>query len=328
MQQPEHPLPNNNAPPGGLPAVKPPSGRFILQLFLIPGLIVVGLIIVFSFGSLAWVGSSSPESFLSRLDNSNPDIRWRAAHELAQVLKRPESLELASNPDFALDIAERLTKALAELEQAEESAKTELGKKLQEISTSKLTPQEKTGQEDQAALTAWRKLRPQRDLVLFLTSSLGDFTIPIGVHVLRTIAMKDKSAEIKGLSLRRRRAVWALANLGNNMQTRYFGKGAAGAVKALNGEQKHKVLDRLATIAGGSSERAKLAHYTYDVLANKAPPRVDEILAFCAESDDVFLREETALALNFWNGPLTEQTLLKLSRDDGHGHFIRVTEAD
>src|SRR5713226_4433089 len=129
MHQPDQPRPSNNdLPPGpasGLPAVKPPSGRFILQLFLIPGLIVVGLICVFSFGSLAWVGSSSPESFLSRLDNPNPDIRWRAAHELAQVLKRPESLELASNPDFALDIAERLSKALTELEQAEDNAKQE-----------------------------------------------------------------------------------------------------------------------------------------------------------------------------------------------------------
>jgi hypothetical protein len=327
MQQPEQSKPsNNNLPPGGLPAVKPPSGRFILQLFLIPGLIVVGLICVFSFGSLAWVGSSSPESFLNRLDNSNPDIRWRAAHELAQVLKRPESLELASNPNFALDIAERLTSALAELEQAEDKAKKELGIKLSEIARSNLSSEEKIKQEEQAALAAWRKLRPQRDLVLFLTSSLGDFTIPVGVHVLGTIAMKDKSAEIKGLSLRRRRAVWALANLGNNMQTRYFGKGATEERKPLSADQKSKVLERLAAIATGSSERAKAAHYAYDVLTGKAPSEVDKILAMCAKSDDVFLREETAVALNFWDGPLTLPTLVLLSRDDGHGQMIRVNE--
>jgi hypothetical protein len=329
MQQPDQPVPSNHAAAqGGLPAVKPPSGRFILQLFLIPGLIVVGLIVVFSFGSLAWVGSSSPESFLSRLDNPNPDIRWRAAHELAQVLKRPESLELASNPDFALDIAERLTKALTELEQAEENAKKELGARLSEISRSNLPTEEKNKQEEQASLAAWRKLRPQRDLVLFLTSSLGDFTIPIGVHVLRTLAMKDTSAEVKGLSLRRRRAVWALANLGNNMQQRYFGKDSSEDIKVLSADQKKKVLDRLAKIAGGTGDRAKAAHYTYDVLTNKAPAEVDKILALCARSDDIFLREETALALNFWNGPLTEPTLVLLARDDGHGQMIRVTEAD
>jgi hypothetical protein len=327
MQQPQQPTPSNNAG-HGLPAVKPPSGRFILQLFLIPGLIVVGLICVFSFGSLAWVGSSSPDSFLSRLDNPNPDIRWRAAHELAQVLKRPESLELASDPDFALDIAERLGKAVTELEQAEENAKRELGAKLADISKTNLSPDEKAKQGEQAAIAAWRKLRPQRDLVLYLTSTLGDFTIPVGVHVLGNLAMKDQGAEIKGLSLRRRRAVWALANLGNNMQTRYFGKNASEEAKPLSAEQKKKVIDRLAKIAEGSSERAKLALYAHNVLTQHTPSGVDKILSLCAKSDDVFLREETAVALNFWDGPLTVPTLLLLARDDGHGHMIRVTDAD
>ena len=76
----------------------------------------------------------------------------------------------------------------------------------------------------------------------------------------------------------------------------------------------------------GTSERARTAHYTHNVLTNKAPAQVDKILALCAKSDDIFLREQTALALNFWNGPLTEPTLLLLARDDGHGQMIRVTE--
>src|ERR1700678_4003519 len=91
----------------GLPPVKPPSGRFIVQLFLIPGLIVLCLVLVFLFGGMAWVGSTSPQSILQKLDNSNPDVRWRGASDLAQVLQRPESIELASNVDFALDIAVR-----------------------------------------------------------------------------------------------------------------------------------------------------------------------------------------------------------------------------
>src|SRR5207249_7780493 len=61
--QPESPAPSNNDAPAGLPPVKPPSARFIVQLFLIPGLIVAGLVFVFVFGGLSWVGTSTPESF-------------------------------------------------------------------------------------------------------------------------------------------------------------------------------------------------------------------------------------------------------------------------
>jgi len=323
------PLSSSHNPPAGLPPVKPPSGRFIVQLFLIPGLIVAGLVIVLAFGGLIWVGSSTPESFLARLDNPNPDIRWRAAHELAQVLKRPESLELASNPDFALELAERLQKALALLEQAEDTTKNELGEVLTKIqSDTALSEDEKAKRQDEAALAAWHKLGPQRNFVLFLTSCLGDFTIPVGVHVLSTIAMKDKSAEIKGLSMRRTRAVKALANLGNNMQRHYFGKDATAEIKVLSAEQKTTILDKLAKAAAGTGDRAKMAHYAHDVLLQKEPSKVDVVLAYCAKSEDIYLREWVALALNFWDGDLVEPTLLQLSKDDGHGRWIMVTEAD
>ena len=147
--------PNNHSVPLGLPSVNPPSGRFILQMFLIPGLIVAGLVAVLAFGGLIWVGHSTPESFLVRLDNPNPDIRWRAATELAQVLKRPESLELASDPDFALDIAWRLHKANEELAKAEENTKKELGQTLKTIGADKsLNSEARQQKENDAALAA------------------------------------------------------------------------------------------------------------------------------------------------------------------------------
>jgi len=49
--------------------------------------------------------SHTPEHFLKDLDNLNPEIRWRGAHDLAQVLKRPESLALASNPKTPQPVA-------------------------------------------------------------------------------------------------------------------------------------------------------------------------------------------------------------------------------
>jgi hypothetical protein len=321
--------PSSHNPTRGLPPVKPPSGKFILQMFLIPLLIVGGLVIVLIFGGLIPVGSSTPESFLTRLDNPNPDIRWRAAHELSQVLIRPESLELASDPDFALDLAERLQKALDSLEQAEYAAKNELGKVLDQIENdTTLSRDDKATRQDQAALAAWNKLRADRNFVLFLTSCVGEFTIPVGVHVLSSIAMKEKSAEMKGLSLRRRRAVWAFASLGNNMRQHYLGINADANTKVLTAQQKDAILEKLGKTAAATGDRAKMAHYAYDVLLQKEPAKVDVVMEFCAKSDDIYLRELVALALNFWDGDLVEPTLLMLSKDNGHGKWIAVTEVD
>src|SRR5205823_12763934 len=97
--QAEAPQPSENSEsPKGLPPVTPPSGRFIAQLFLVPGLIVaVAVVIVMVVSSL--VGSShKAEVFLRKLDSANADVRWRGAHELAQVLTPPERLAPASDP--------------------------------------------------------------------------------------------------------------------------------------------------------------------------------------------------------------------------------------
>jgi hypothetical protein len=71
-----------------------------------------------------------------------------------------------------------------------------------------------------------------------------------------------------------------------------------------------------------------MAGYAFGVLTNKLPHAVDKALAECADHEDIFLREEVAMALNFWEGPLTEPTLLKLSRDKGQGKRIRDLEVD
>ena len=84
----------------GLPPVVAPSGRFIAQLFLVPGLIVAAAVVVLLAFSWLAGGRRSPEAFLRDLDSTNPDIRWRTASDLAQVLRRDP--ELASNADFGL----------------------------------------------------------------------------------------------------------------------------------------------------------------------------------------------------------------------------------
>ena len=81
-------------PGKGLPPVAPPSGRFIAQLFLVPGLIVlVSVLLLMMFHGL-FGGSQTAEQYLRQLDSDNPDIRWRAASDLSQAIERSESLDL------------------------------------------------------------------------------------------------------------------------------------------------------------------------------------------------------------------------------------------
>src|SRR5262249_51738400 len=113
--------PNSNSPTEpaskGLPPWAPPSGRHIAQLFLVPGLIVTGAVIILL--GFSWLAGTTrtPDQFLKNLDSSNADIRWRAANDLAQMLKRDE--KLAADPVFGLNLAERLYKAADELERLE-----------------------------------------------------------------------------------------------------------------------------------------------------------------------------------------------------------------
>src|SRR5262245_5263068 len=107
-------------PDPGLPPVAPPTGKMILRMFLVPGLIVAGLVGLFLLGPTlsGWVGrlvgrsgdTRTAQQFLRDLDNPNKEVRWRAASDLAQVLLRKD--ELAADADFALQLAGRLEKTL------------------------------------------------------------------------------------------------------------------------------------------------------------------------------------------------------------------------
>src|SRR5436189_5962827 len=93
-------FPSSNGAAQGLPPVAPPSGRFILQLFLVPGLIVAGLVL-FALG-LQWLTGAhrNPEKYLDGLDDPNPEVRWRTAADLSQVL--PGNEAFAQNVGFGL----------------------------------------------------------------------------------------------------------------------------------------------------------------------------------------------------------------------------------
>ena len=304
--------------PGGLPPVEPPSGRFIVQLFVVPGVIVLAVVLVLM--AIAYSTSqNTPEYYLARLDSDNADIRWRAASDLAQILKRPEggSLRWKADAHFGLELAERLRKSLHDLADAEAEVQQKLALNQQQM--------KEHGRTMSAAEVdvAWRRIAPLRNHVSFLASALGDLHVPVGVPLLADMCLADSSPDINGSTLQRRKALWSLANLGAN--TRGFAK--------LPADKQTEALSVLRTEAAAATPRGAWARTALDCLGEPSANRdgvirVDEVLARCAESPDRFLREQVAQALNFWDGPLAEPTLLKLQRDDGHGTLLRVRGQD
>jgi hypothetical protein len=281
----------------------------ILRLFLVPALIIgvlVGLFLVGSsvsdwFNRLLGRGgadSRSAEQFLRDLDNSNPEVRWRAASDLAQVLLRKDSL--AANVPFTVQLADRLQTAIDESAAAEKENASTFGG---------LPAGEKAKQ--------LKKLEPERNLIIYLGASLGNCMIPVGVPLLKQLAEQESGVEPEALAERRGRALFALATLGNNLQ-RY---------DRLSTEEKDAIEEHLEE--AGEQGHSRWTRGTLDYLRRRRAGKPDtmgiaEVLKKCAGDEDPFLRELAALASNFWHGTAVEETtietfLVKLSHDTGAG---------
>lgn len=99
--------------PEDLPPVQPPSAGFIVQLFVVPGVIVVAIVAVWLlFGKLATT-EHDWRSLVVELQNPNEHRRWRGALGLAQILKADQERgaagqHLAANRELAQTLADVL----------------------------------------------------------------------------------------------------------------------------------------------------------------------------------------------------------------------------
>jgi hypothetical protein len=290
----ETPTPSPEA--AGLPPVVPPSGRMIAQLFVVPGLIVAGAItIIFGFTWLAG-GHRTPDSFLDGLKSANPEVRWRAASDLAQVLLRDDTL--AADPRFGLQLTAFLHQSAGDLK-----------------TMTKPAPGEDGRERDRFLL--------QRNEVQYLAACVGNLAIPVGATVLSEMATQSFNADEKTDALLRRQAVWALATLGAG-RTRW---------DKMPEPRKKDILAELDRLAVGADEQANWARSAAEIIAGKSSAGVIAALAKCAANDDPFVRKQAALALAFWNGTdaenkLAEDTLMRLTRDDGRGKSIEIMKED
>ena len=232
----------------GLPPVTPPSGRFIAQLFLVPGIIVLGAVTV--LWGFSWLigASRTPEQFLKELSSTNVDVRRRAASDLSQVLTKDPAL--ASNPRFALDLADLLAQALRE-EDAENRPGNESGRRAVLNS-----------QADRETLEGNKRY------VQFLISCLGNCSLPVGVPLLCQVAMRDKGVEPETTLLWRGVALWALANLGEHLKH----------LDSLTTKERDEILQALeAEAAGPSLERSSRAEKARQYLLARFSERPDSM---------------------------------------------------
>ena len=299
----------SEAPPSreqGLPPVAPPSGKFLVQLFLVPGLIVaLALAVVWGFGWLVG-GSYSAEEFLKDFRNPNMEFRWRRASELAQILPRDKAM--AADAKLALDLPELLRETLRE------NAQNERAWNEQSRGPGKSRP-------DKPA----KELLEQRAFIQYLIPCLGYLALPTGVPILEELTLaKEDGADPDTIQVRRRAAVFALANL----------PGSLKHLDSLSLEEREKLVNALQTEgAKGSSERRQWAELAAEYIQARQAGQphalgVDRAFAECVQSSrpspqDRLLREVVALALNLWEGSpdenrRMEETLLQLSYDDGH----------
>jgi hypothetical protein len=100
-----------------LPPVEPPSAGFLLQLFVVPAVIVAGVVLVwFIIESLARGGEQDPDAIMQALRGANG---FQQAKDLADMLGTPERYSLHTNRELAQKLAAYLDDLIKEGDDAE-----------------------------------------------------------------------------------------------------------------------------------------------------------------------------------------------------------------
>lgn len=141
-----------------LPPVEPPSGGFILQLFVFPAVIVFAVVMLgFLMTSMASQGDQDPTKIVAALRGSN-HARWQKAEELASMMRLDARYpELKYNSELAAELA-------------------------------KLLDEEVTAGLDEKNSISLR---------YYLCRVLGEFNVADGVEVLLKTAREDKERDVR-----------------------------------------------------------------------------------------------------------------------------------
>jgi hypothetical protein len=154
------------SPDDALPPVEPPSAGFIVQLFVVPGIIVVVVVMIWLlFNYLAQMGNDR-DAFVRALARNN-EARWQAAFNLANSLRAERG---SNSPKLTAD--------------------TKLAKQLADILDSEID----AGSMDEKPLT----------LRIYLCRALGEFRVTDGLPTLLKAAntqRDDREADVRRAAL-------------------------------------------------------------------------------------------------------------------------------
>ncbi|PHS17668.1 MAG: hypothetical protein COA78_02790 [Blastopirellula sp.] len=101
------PQPSDNLQPeifvadNTFPEVQPPNSKFLIQLFVVPGLIVMGALLLVMIPK--WLNNATdgnPEDYLEELEHTN-HATWQAAWNLAETMRYDKNIKIKSDPVFA-----------------------------------------------------------------------------------------------------------------------------------------------------------------------------------------------------------------------------------
>ncbi len=99
------------SPDDHLPPVEPPSASFILQLFIVPGVIVVAIVLVWLLFTWVARAGDDPKQYISGLRRPGPG-RWQVAANLANTLRDERYESFKRDREAARQLAEILSEEL------------------------------------------------------------------------------------------------------------------------------------------------------------------------------------------------------------------------
>lgn len=105
-----------------LPPVEPPNAGFILQLFIVPGVIVAVIVLIWLLFTWIARAGDDPAKYVEALRRSGP-ARWQAAVSLTEVLRNEREIEFKRNRAAASELAKILAEEV-EAGEMEEHAVT------------------------------------------------------------------------------------------------------------------------------------------------------------------------------------------------------------
>lgn len=103
-----------------LPPVEPPSAGFLLQLFVIPGVIVALIVMLYWGVNKLAHGQADPHDAVEKIKRKNSGS-WQAASTLTDQLRNPQNSQIRSDAKLAAKLAEVLNEELDDNQQDDQS---------------------------------------------------------------------------------------------------------------------------------------------------------------------------------------------------------------